>query len=183
MPSILSHPAVPLAIGLGLGGGVISKRLLTAGIAVSMLPDVDVIGFQLGIPYGSEFGHRGFSHSLVAAGCVALLLACAYRALRTTRLRAFVFLFVAMASQGMLDAFTNGGSGIAFLWPFSGTRYFAPVRMIEVSPIGVSRFLSTRGAMVLWSEFCWVWLPCIALGTSLALMRWHLSNQEAKREM
>ena len=62
MPTVLTHPAVPLAIGLGLGKDVTSTPLLIAGVAVSMMPDLDVLAFRYGISYASVFGHRGFSH-------------------------------------------------------------------------------------------------------------------------
>ena len=100
---------------------------------------------------------------------VALAGAAAAPALRAGVGRAFVFLFVAIASHGALDAFTNGGLGVAFLWPWSGERFFAPeaLRVIEVSPIGLTRFLSARGVMVLESELRWIWLPALALGLIL----------------
>ena len=55
-------------------------------------------------------------------------------------------LFMATASHGVLDAMTDGGSGVAFLAPFDDTRYFLPWRPIPVSPIGVSRFFSGAGS-------------------------------------
>lgn len=171
MPTIFTHAVVPLALGAGLGGNRISRRLVLAGMAAAILPDLDVIAFQLGVPYGSEFGHRGFSHSLLVAALVALAGAAAHRVLKTGFLAAFLFLFATGASHGMLDAFTNGGSGIAFLWPFSTERYFAPVTPIEVSPIGLSRFLTQRGVAVLASEFLWVWLPCAALALAMVGIR------------
>src|SRR5438552_1734205 len=73
MPTVLAHPALPLAIGLGLGRQIISGRLLAAGVAASILPDVDVLAFPLGVQYGSAFGHRGFTHSLVFALAAALV--------------------------------------------------------------------------------------------------------------
>jgi inner membrane protein len=161
MPTIFTHAALPLAAGLGLGKRVISHRLLVAGIVASMLPDFDVIGFGLGVEYGSQFGHRGFTHSLFFAFVIALAGTCAYRTLQSTATWTFLFLFVSMASHGVLDSFTNGGQGIAFLWPFTSERFFSPFRVIEVSPIGLSRFLSPRGVAVLESEAVWVWLPCI----------------------
>jgi inner membrane protein len=91
--------------------------------------------------------------------------------LGSTPLSTFLFLFFAMASHGLLDACTNGGSGIALLWPFTDTRYFAPFTPIEVSPIGLARFLSTRGAAVMASELLWVWLPCIVLALALLTAR------------
>jgi inner membrane protein len=130
-------------------------------MAVAILPDLDVLAFSAGIPYGSEFGHRGFSHSLPFAAFLAMMGVVFHRKFGATALRTCVFLFVACASHGVLDAFTNGGSGIAFLWPFTAERFFAPVTPIEVSPIGLGRFLSARGATVFASELLWVWLPCL----------------------
>ena len=46
-----------------------------------------------------------------------------------------LFTFLATASHGVLDAFTTGGLGVAFLWPWSPARFFAPVRGIRVSPM------------------------------------------------
>src|SRR5262249_47834753 len=144
VPTVFSHPAVPLALGGGLGRDLVPRRLLLAGVVASALPDLDVLTFRLGVPYSAHLGHRRFSHSLFVAALVAVAGALAHRALEASFGRAFVFLFVATASHGALDAFTNGGLGIAFLWPWSGARYFAPaaLRVIEVSPIGLSRFLS-----------------------------------------
>ncbi|MGH7374891.1 MAG: metal-dependent hydrolase [Candidatus Rokuibacteriota bacterium] len=180
MPTILSHPAVPLVLGGALGPGFVPRRLLLAGVLASVLPDLDVVTFRLGVPYSADLGHRGFSHSLLFAAGVALPGAAAYRALRSGFRRALLFLFVSAASHGILDAFTNGGLGIAFLWPWSGVRYFAPdaLRVIEASPITLSRFLSWRGVAVLTSELCWIWLPALTVGLILrgarrrGLARW-----------
>ena len=172
MPTVLTHPALPLAIGLGLGREIIAPRLLVAGVAASILPDLDVLAFRLGVAYSSPLAHRGLSHSLFFTALVALLGAGCHRLLKTRSSAAFLFLLVSTASHGILDAFTTGGFGIAFLWPFSNARYFAPYQVIEVSPIGVSRFLSSRGLSVLESELLWVWAPCIVLGVALARLRW-----------
>lgn len=174
MPTVFTHPAVPLAIGLGLGRNIIPSRLIVAGIAVAVLPDIDVLAFRFGISYAAGIGHRGLSHSLVFAATLALLGACVFRSNFT---KAFWFLFAAAASHGVLDALTNGGLGIALLWPFSTERFFAPVQPIEVSPLSIKRFMSARGAAVLMSETLWVWLPCAVIGVSLAAGRSHMSNQ------
>src|SRR5256885_3512693 len=128
MPTILSHAAVPLALRLGVGGKAVPARLLACGAIASMLPDLDVVGMRLGVAFASDFGHRGFTHSLLFAAVVALGGACFYRQLRTRSLRAFLFLFAAVASHGLLDTFTNGGNGIELLWPWTSERYFAPMR-------------------------------------------------------
>lgn len=159
MPTIITHPAVPLAMAYGMGRNIISTRLVLAGVVASVLPDLDVVAFRFGIPYAAAFGHRGFSHSVLFAVSVACIGACMAKWLNSTSSRTFFFLFLAAISHGILDAFTTGGLGIAFLWPWSDARFFAPIQVIKVSPFGVSRFLSPRGLAVLKSELLWVWLP------------------------
>jgi inner membrane protein len=169
MPTILSHPAIPLALGLGLGLGrrIVSVPLLAAGTVLAVLPDLDIVLLRLGFPYDNSFGHRGFSHSIL----VALLLAIAGGgwACRINKgfRAAFGFLFLSMVSHGLLDCLTNGGYGVALLWPFSEERFFAPFQPIEVAPLGLGRFFSMRGVEVLVSEMCWVWLPASVLGMTL----------------
>ena len=170
MPTALSHPAVPVAIGLGLGRAAVSGRLLAAAAVASVLPDLDVIGFRLGIPYASALGHRGLSHSLLFAVAVAVAGAALHRALRSRPLTTFAFLLVSTASHGILDAFTTGGLGVAFFWPFSSERFFAGTRVIVVAPLGV-RALSSRGAALLSSELRWVWGPSALVCFALAATR------------
>lgn len=171
MPTILTHAVVPIAIGLGLGIGAVSRRLMLAGAAAAIMPDLDVVAFKLGIAYADAFGHRGASHSLAFALLPGLLaLACA-RGLRSTRLTAFIFVTLSTLSHAVLDMFTNGGLGVAMWWPLSSERLFAPWRVIEVSPIGISRFLTERGLAVLQSEFVWIWLPVLVAGALLASVR------------
>ena len=171
MPTILSHPAIPLAVGLGLGSKVVSRPLLFTGIALSILPDFDVIAFRLGIPYSAEYGHRGFSHSLFLAAVIALLGALILRRVKVPLKMSAWFLFLSMASHGVLDTFTTGGKGIALLWPFSEQRFFSPFQVIRVSPLSLSRFLSSRGIAVFLSELQWVWLPSILLAFVLISIR------------
>jgi inner membrane protein len=169
LPTILTHAAVPLALAAGLGAKRVPPRLLAAGVVASMLPDLDVIAFRFGIPYASNFGHRGFSHSIAFAVFMGLLVATAHRSMHATFFSTFGVIAIAMASHGLLDAFTNGGLGIALLWPWSGERHFAPVRPLQVSPISLQALLSERGAAVLRSEVLWVWIPAGVLALSLRL--------------
>lgn len=167
MPTVFTHPVVPLAIGVALGSRIVPPRLLACGAVAAILPDLDVIAFRLGIPYAAEFGHRGFSHSLLFSLIAALLAACSFRWLRAKFLHAFLFLLMAVGSHGLLDTLTDGGLGIALLWPWSEHRYFAPFQPIVVAPLGLSRFFSERGVTVLKSEFLWVWMPAFASCTAL----------------
>ena len=108
MPTIFTHVAVPLSLGLALGRKALSPRLVAAGAFVSILPDFDTVAFKLGIAYADQFGHRGASHSLAIALAVGLLGAMVAPWLRTTRGRAFCFLAFCTASHPLLDALTSG---------------------------------------------------------------------------
>ena len=162
MPTIITHALVPAAIGAGIGRRVIPAPLLAAGAIAAMLPDLDVLGLRLGLS-----SHRGFTHSLAFAALLALAGAACHRRLRAGFAVCFGFLFAATASHGLLDALTNGGSGIAFLWPFSDGRWFAPWRPVEVSPLGIRGFFTARGVEVLKSEVVCIWLPTLALAAAV----------------
>jgi inner membrane protein len=172
MPTIFTHAVVPLALGLALGRKTISPRLIAAGMFVAMAPDFDTVAFKLGIAYADQFGHRGASHSFALALAIGLLGAAFAPWLRTTRWRALLWLTFCTASHPLLDALTNGGLGVALLWPWSHDRFFAPWRPIAVSPIGAG-FFSMRGLTVLWSELVWVWLPLGLFALPLGGMRKH----------
>lgn len=169
--SVLSHPAVPLALAVALGRDRVSAGLAAAACVASVLPDVDSLGFAAGVPYEHVMGHRGFTHSIV----FALLTAFACSAF-ATRLGApaavtFTVVFVSTASHGVLDAMTTGGLGVAFFSPFSNARYFLPWRVILVSPIGVGGFFSHRGLLVLGSELRWIWTPSVLVAALGAIVR------------
>ena len=152
-----------------------SATLWGAGIVCSILPDADVLGFRFGVSYGDMLGHRGLTHSLLFAALLSIAVTAVLSGerWRSRRLRIALFLFIVTASHGVLDAFTNGGLGIAFLAPFSGERFFFPVRLIAVSPIGTA-FFSTRGWSVLQSEMLWVWLPALVLAAVGVARRLHV---------
>ena len=139
-----------------------SLRGTVALVALSLLADVDVVAFRLGIPYSAPFGHRGATHSIafamLAGAAAAALLA---REGRWSFSRIALVACLVAISHPLLDAMTDGGLGVALLWPFSNARFFAPWRPIPVAPIG-ARMLSTRGLHVLWIE---------AIG-SLPLLAW-----------
>jgi inner membrane protein len=143
-----------------------------AGVACSMLPDVDTAAFRFGIAYSDMLGHRGLTHSLAFAAVlsIAVVLVVFRSRSHSERVRIGLFLFIATASHGVLDAFTNGGLGIAFFAPFSDERFFFPVRPIQVSPIGAA-FFSARGWNVLKSELVWVWLPTLAIALAATAAR------------
>ena len=159
MATIFTHCIVPGSLRLLLGKENVSGMLLFYACLASFLPDADVIAFKLEIPYESQFGHRGFTHSVFFALVVAAIgsLFCDY--LQCKKIVAFCVLFLSVISHPILDALTNGGHGVAILWPISNERFFLPWQPIEVSPIGLNNFLTPRGLTVLKSELMVVWLP------------------------
>jgi inner membrane protein len=119
--------------------------------ALSLFPDIDVVGFMRGVPYGAPWGHRGATHSLVFALAGGVVVGFCARWFRRPVLRTMVIATLVLASHGLLDTMTDGGLGAALLWPFSLTRFFAPWRPIPVAPIGPA-FFSPDGAMIALTE-------------------------------
>jgi inner membrane protein len=160
VPTVFTHPAVALGLSPFFRGKLPGKRWIAVGALLTVLPDFDTIGFRFGIQYGDLLGHRGLTHSLFLAGVVAMALAALVKEKRGAL---FLYLFLCTASHGLLDAFTDGGLGVAFFAPFDESRYFFPWRPIEVSPIGLRSFLSGRAFAVLRSELLWVIAPTLLL--------------------
>lgn len=167
MPTVFTHPAVPIAIAIAGGRRAVPPRLLAAGVLCSIAPDLDVLAYSLGVGWGSFLGHRGFTHTLGFALLLAAVVAALHRPLGTTPRAAFAFAFVCTWSHPLLDALTRGGFGIPLLWPISDARFFFPVRPLEVSPLGLQFFSSGRATSVLHSELVGVWLP-LAVAAALA---------------
>jgi inner membrane protein len=167
MPTVMSHAVVALALAPAFRRAPWPRRVWWVAAGCAMLPDADVIGIPLGVPFGSVLGHRGLTHSLIFAAALAAPLA-PWLADRGARGWLWLYLFAATASHGLLDAMTNGGIGVAFFAPFDTTRYYVPWRPIVVSPISVRAFVSQWGLAVLASEARYVWLPA-ALFAAAAL--------------
>lgn len=175
MASIITHVAIPLSLWVGFRSksseNPISTRLLVVACITTMLPDLDVISFKLGIPYSSEYGHRGFTHSIGFSIFIGLFTLLFSQYLKSSKFIIFTLITLTCLSHAILDSMTNGGLGVAYFWPVSDTRYFLPWQPIQVSPIGVKNFISERGLRVLQSELYWVWLPAITFTVTLLLTR------------
>jgi inner membrane protein len=172
--SAFTHAIAGLAIGTAFRGKQTPARYWVLGATFAALPDLDGVGFWLGVPYESTFGHRGFSHSLIFAAMLAALglLAFRDRVFDADRTRIWMYLFLATASHGVLDAMTSGGGGVAFFAPVVNERYFFPWRPILVSPMSVRRFFSERGVRILATELVYVWIPAaLFAATALAVRR------------
>jgi inner membrane protein len=174
MPSAIAHAVVASSVGFAFPRRVLPRKAWLVGCLCAVAPDLDTIAFRFGIPYNHPFGHRGFFHGLAFAALLAVVVSLVVARVfswRTPRWALAVYLFIATASHGVLDTFTNGGLGIALLSPFSNHRFFAPVRPIAVSPISVRAFFSEWGLRVFLSELLWVGVPCLVMVLAAAWCR------------
>ncbi|SFP79821.1 metal-dependent hydrolase [Hymenobacter arizonensis] len=180
MASAFGHAALGATLGTLLLPNRLHRRYWLAVACCAALPDIDALGYKLGVPYASLWGHRGITHSLLAAAVVAAI-GLAIRLLsqpnqRPPAGRLALLLFLATASHGLLDAMTTGGLGVAFFSPWDQERYFFGLRPIQVSPIGIKAFFSGRGLRVIASECLWIGVPCL-----LALALRQLAYPKAAR--
>ncbi len=179
MPTAFTHALVGGLVAGATRAELPRGRLVLLLATLAVLPDLDVVAFSLGIPYGHPLGHRGLTHSLP----FALALAPVATALVFPHLprfgptwwRVVAGAALACASHGVLDAFTDGGRGVGFFVPFDSRRFFFPWRPLIVSPIGVGSFLG-RATPILWNEILWVWLPALVLAVA-----WRLSRRRPSR--
>ncbi len=159
MPTTLTHALVGVGLAEVFATRPMPPAFYVLSAALSLAPDLDVVAFRFGIPYGSRFGHRGLSHSLFCAALLSLIVAAlghACFAVPWWLLAGFSWMVVVVHS--LLDALTDGGMGIAFFAPFDNRRYFLPWRPVRVSPIGLGVF-SRWGLRALVSEVVWIWIP------------------------
>ena len=155
---------------IGIGRGMLFRekwKLWALGVFCAIIPDADFIGYKLGIEYGSMFGHRGFTHSLFFALLLSIILMLLFYRVEKSFSKKWnlllLYFFLATASHPVLDAFTNGGHGVAFFAPFSSERFFFPWRPIEVCPLSITGFFTERGFTVIKSEMIWVGIPALVL--------------------
>ncbi|MFN0176647.1 MAG: metal-dependent hydrolase [Saprospiraceae bacterium] len=171
MASLFGHIAVSTAIGYAFFPKQVRPLTLVVAGFCAFAPDLDVLSFRFGIPYSSEWGHRGWTHSLAFALIAGGLIGLMFSAIsgqttwsrQTTWWPLTSWFVISMASHPLLDMLTNGGRGCALWWPFSTERIFFPWRPVQVSPMSVSDFISPWGLEVLASEVIWIGFPCMGL--------------------
>jgi inner membrane protein len=175
MASAVTHAFSTLILGKSLIRQEMPRRFWMALIICSVLPDVDVISFFLGMHYGDFFGHRGFSHSLLFAFLLSLWVLNLSFPNRPPlskpgwRLRVICFLLI--SAHGFLDALTDGGLGVAFFSPFETSRYFLPWTPLKVSPIGLEGLFGPYGWGIIQSEMLWVWVPAVILWVTIQVFQ------------
>lgn len=180
MASVFTHAFFAAALGGVYARERMPARFWVLSMLCAVLPDADVLAFAFGVPYGSMFGHRGFTHSFFFAALLGVLVTAVFFRDSPRKASLALFFSLATASHAVLDALTDGGRGVALFAPFSGERYFFPFRPLRVSPIGVGAFFSEWGLAVVLSELLWVWLP-VSLCVGLVLIFRRKMRPEAFR--
>lgn len=163
MPSFFGHALAGYAIGTAFHRGRPPRRMVLLSVACAVAPDLD--WFTGLLDPGDRFGlgHRGLLHSLLAAGLLTVLAMTLANREQTRRPRPWFCLGAATFSHGMLDAITFGGTGVAFLEPFSSIHFVAAWQPIFVAPIPLSGHLAHWLAFSLGTEALWIGLPALAL--------------------
>lgn len=139
MPSSISHALVAVALGSALSPRPHLRAFLCVGAACAVLPDVDAIGRLFSdVPPDVTWlgGHRGFTHSIAAAvltGVISAVLTLTQPSWVGARVRFALFIVIATAAHGALDAFTTIGAEttpVQFFSPFSSSGYTSPWKPI-----------------------------------------------------
>ncbi len=185
MPTAPTHAVAAFALGVAFQRPGVPRRLWVTGAALSMVPDLDVIGFRFGVEYGALWGHRGLTHSLTFAAFLAgatCLIWFRRGAGSLSPAAAWSYLATALASHGLLDALTDGGLGIAFLSPWDPARYFFPWRPIAVAPKGLAGLFRPQILPVIGTELLWVWGPAAALAATISWRRGRMGAASATGE-
>jgi inner membrane protein len=177
VPTVFTHAIAAAAVAYAAPVRHGPRSMLVLAVASAVVPDLDIVAFDLGIAYEHVFGHRGFTHSVPFAVLWATAVVSCWPGIPVNgRPGVWGVLATATLSHGLLDAMTNGGRGVGFWTPVVADRYFFPWRPLDVSPIGggllTARALdgSYRWVGVLMSELTWVWMPALAL---VAMVAWH----------
>ena len=136
-----------------------------AGLAVA--PDLDLLAVPFN-PRGTPLEHRVITHALPSAAIVGLVVALALGK-RPYRLLLGAMSFLALASHGVLDAFTRHGNGPALWWPFTDARHafsWQPLRGSE----SFAGYFTWQGIPTVLTELV-TFLPVVALTVLIVLRR------------
>jgi inner membrane protein len=176
MATIYTHGFFGLVLGKTLTARPMRAWFWILAALLPILPDSDVFSPAT---YGTIWGHRGFTHSFTFAAGISLVAAAAmYRYLKGRFMLLWGFYFLATASHGVLDAFTNGGYGIPFFWPFSMAR-FGPWGPIQVADIAFE-FPDPRTSRSVRTELLYVWLPTILLVAIISGYRYAIKRRSRR---
>lgn len=151
----IGHIAVGMAAGRLLQTRIdpsVNARRWMVGLSIlSLVPDLDVIGFWLGVEYEDPLGHRGATHSVAFAVIAGLIGAAMAKPLEMKPAHLGLLFGGVTLTHPLLDMLTNGGLGCALWWPINDDRLFFPITPLPVAPIGLG-MLSLTGFLVVMIE-------------------------------
>ncbi|HJV22292.1 MAG TPA: metal-dependent hydrolase [Holophagaceae bacterium] len=178
MPSILGHTLAGLTLSAAFTQGRPPRRTWVLATACAVAPDLDWFLDFLKLSDGAGLSHRGLSHSLPAAvGLATLAMVLGFRRhLRSPR--HWGCMLAAAFSHSLLDACTFGGTGVAFLLPFSSARYVCVWQPLFVSPIPMSGKLLEWFLFSLGTEAVWIGIPALMVFTAPRALAWTRLRRE-----
>jgi inner membrane protein len=164
MATAFAHAFVAVAAGKACFRERRSAKFWFTAVVCSAGPDLDIGLHAYGVAYEDLWGHRGMTHSLFFAAVLSIaIVSFGFRREAPFLSRTWVgytaFFALLTASHGFIDAFTDGGLGIAFFSPFESCRYFMPWTPLPVPHFGVASLFTGYGLRVLTTEIVLVWLP------------------------
>jgi inner membrane protein len=163
MPMTVTHALVPFVAAVSFGKRPLPWRLVIASMVAATLPDLDAIWKHfLHLGSASIFAHRGASHSLFAALVIGAIASTLHRRFGVQRLTAAVVVAASTASHGLLDMMTDGGEGVAYLWPLTSERFFADWRPLHSTLVHRSHFVG-EALVRIQSEIWQIVLPLTAM--------------------
>ncbi len=120
----LTHIALGACIGEAFLGKKLGKRAMLLGAIAQSIPDIDFLASFFIAPPGSLLAHRGFTHSILFAVLISVLMALAaeriHRPHNIRMSRWMLFFTVQVFIHIFIDAFNNYGVG--WFEPFSHYR-------------------------------------------------------------
>lgn len=171
MASPWAHALAGAAVGSLYQAPEHRRRVITLAAICAVAPDLDLIGWPLGISPGSLLGHRGLTHSIpVAVALGALVAMLLPRDLsRRRRITAAFVLILATVTHGLLDALTTYAPSGPALWaPFSNQRY-----RFHWMPLTGAGGLRTDFLQ----ELLYVCVPCLVI---IVLLEWRVRRAAAR---
>lgn len=165
MPTPITHLFAAIPVNIAIMGAVNKKKIILLSLIISILPDLDLIGYFLGLPISSFLGHRGFTHSIFFALVVALMANLLFFPDIKTKDKRFKllflnFLFVAL-THPLLDFLVNRNTGVALLSPFVLTRFASPIAPIVEESVGILNYYHFYFKEVVKVEFFYIILPSL----------------------
>ncbi len=143
----ITHIVLGACLGEAIAGKKIGKKAMLFGALANNIPDADIISYAWETEVGGLLAHRGFTHSILFAILISLLLAYIFTKWKkypeVSFARWLALFGIGMFTHILIDAFTTYGTG--WFEPFSSYRVsFNAMFILDplfTLPILISAFL------------------------------------------